>query len=124
MTDPKHTNTDLRDVILSVDTVFVHGKNNITQFLAPNYYIDRLEQAINNYINGRVEQVLSQLKAPEGLLEAHKTYSNLSKLSSQFEHQGKIYASCHVCGFSPEAMNDEIDRIAKLNQVKGDNQDE
>ena len=119
----QYTNTDPLESIVA--DIIADARSIDIGFAAdePQKYqlaLDEGVNAINNYIKSRVQQVLSQLKAPENLLYAHKTYSKLSKLSSQLERHGKTYDSCLVCGFSPEAMNDQIDRIAELNQVKGE----
>ena len=61
-----------------------------------------------------VRSALTQLKAPDSLLATHEAYNNIANFHNIFEYMGKEYDSCHICGFSPEAMNDEIDRIAEL----------
>lgn len=74
-------------------------------------YIEAITTLIEKEKRKAVKNALSKLRIPDGLLEAHATYNALAGYNSSFEYRGKPYASCHICGFSPEAMNDEIDRI-------------
>lgn len=45
------TNSEIRDVILSVDTVYDWGGGKTEGFLPPNFYIDRLTQALTQLLD-------------------------------------------------------------------------
>lgn len=46
----------IRQSILQVDTVYKFSKNHTTEFLPPNYYIDRLVDATFNLLQKEVEK--------------------------------------------------------------------
>lgn len=61
----------------------------------------------------KVRAALDKLKAPDVLTESFKKYNKLGGFHNSFEYMGKVYESCHVCGFSPEVMNTAIDQAVE-----------
>lgn len=83
----------------------------ITHHTKPDDVEERLADLCISYAEERVKEAITRLLPNDKL----QCYIEMG-MTHDFEYMGKTYHGCISCGFSPEALKDEMERITSHNK--------